>query len=204
MNISAATSSVKPSFGSQLKKRVVLLASFVGSIWIAFFIDAALPFLHLDRHGVVPRTLSGLQGILFAPWIHVALWHITANTGGLLILGWLTMWPGIRNFWQATIGGMLGAGLCAWLFGASYSDHIGASGIVFGYAGYLLGRGFYTRNLMAMLVAIFVAASYGLSLLFGVLPMTPGVSWQGHLGGIVGGFLAAKFFLERPASPSLR
>jgi len=196
MNITAASTNAKPSFASQIKDRVILLASFVGSIWIAFFIDAALPFLQLNRHGVVPRTLSGLQGILFAPWIHAGLWHLTANTSGLLILGWLTMWPRINNFWQATVGGMLGAGLCAWLFGAAYTNHIGASGVVFGYAGYLIGRGFYTRKFTAMLVALFVAGSYGLSLFFGVLPITPDISWQGHLGGIVGGFLAARCFLE--------
>ncbi|MFM0031857.1 rhomboid family intramembrane serine protease [Paraburkholderia madseniana] len=101
-----------------------------------------------------------LQGILFAPWLHAGLWHITANTGGLLALGWLTMWPRITNFWQATVGAMLGAGLCAWMLGAPYSVHIGASGLVFGYAGYLVARGFYTHGVLSILVALFVVGSY--------------------------------------------
>src|ERR1700756_3683114 len=130
--VSFAPSRAAGSFVDQLKARVVLLAVFVGSIWATFFLSVSMPFLHLNRHGVVPRTLSGLQGILFAPWLHAGLWHITANTGGLLVLGWLTMWPRIANFWQATAGAILGAVLCAWLLGAPYSVHIGASGLVFG------------------------------------------------------------------------
>jgi membrane associated rhomboid family serine protease len=104
----------------------------------------------------------------------------------------LTMWPRISNFWKALVGSMLGAGCCAWLFGAAWSDHIGASGVVSGFAGYLVGRGIYTHNLLAILVALFVVATYGLSLFLGVLPIYPGVSWQSHLGGAIGGFVAAR------------
>jgi membrane associated rhomboid family serine protease len=186
------TTSTSDSLFVQLKARGLLLAAFVGSIWLVFFLSVALPFLHLNRHGVVPRTLGGLQGILFAPWLHASMMHLVASTGGLLILGWLCTWPRIANFWQATIGAMLGAGLCAWLLGAPYTLHIGASGLVFGYAGYLVARGYYTRHVLAMLVALFVAASYGLTMLFGVMPIYPGVSWQSHLGGALGGILAAR------------
>jgi membrane associated rhomboid family serine protease len=192
----SGTTSTTDSLFVQLKARGLLLAAFVGSIWLVFFLSVALPFLHLNRHGVVPRTLGGLQGILFAPWLHASMMHLIANTGGLLILGWLSTWPRIANFWQATIGAMLGAGLCAWLLGAPYTVHIGASGLVFGYAGYLVARGYYTRHVLAMLVALFVAASYGLTMLFGVMPIYPGVSWQSHLGGALGGILAAR--LGRP------
>jgi membrane associated rhomboid family serine protease len=188
----SGTTSTSDSLFVQLKARGLLLAAFVGSIRLVFFLSVALPFLHLNRHGVVPRTLGGLQGILFAPWLHASMMHLIANTGGLLILGWLCTWPRIANFWQATIGAMLGAGLCAWLLGAPYTVHIGASGLVFGYAGYLVARGYYTRHVLAMLVALFVAASYGLTMLFGVMPIYPGVSWQSHLGGALGGILAAR------------
>ncbi|WP_240159212.1 MULTISPECIES: rhomboid family intramembrane serine protease [Burkholderiaceae] len=180
------------TFTAQLKTRAVLLALFVGSMWAVFFLSAALPFLHLNEHGVVPRTFGGLQGILFAPWLHANLAHIAANTSGLLVLGWLCTWPDIAGFWRATLGAMLGAGLCAWLLGAPYSVHIGASGLVFGYAGYLVARGYYTRNLVSIVVALVVVSSYGLSMLFGVLPVYPGVSWQSHIGGALGGVLAAR------------
>ena len=188
----ARAASTADSLFAQLKYRFVLLAAFVGSMWVVFLLSAALPFLQFNRHGVVPRTLGGLQGILFAPWLHASMMHLAANTGGLLILGWLCMWPRIANFWQATIGAMLGAGLCAWLIGAPYTVHIGASGLVFGYAGYLVARGYYTRHVLALLVALFVAASYGLTMLFGLMPIYPGMSWQSHLGGALGGILAAR------------
>lgn len=180
------------TLAARLKARVALLALFVGSMWAVFFLSAAMPFLNLNRHGVVPRSFGGLQGILFAPWLHASLGHIAANTGGLLILGWLCLWPRISNFWEATVGAMLGAGLCAWLFGAPYSIHIGASGLVFGYAGYLVARGYYTRNVLSILVALLVIAGFGLSMLAGVLPLYPGLSWQSHIGGLLGGILAAR------------
>jgi membrane associated rhomboid family serine protease len=199
-SVSFTQSRATRSLVDQIKTRVTVLALFVGSMWAAFFVSAAMPFLHLQSHGVVPRTLSGLQGILFAPWLHAGLWHIAANTGGLLVLGWLTMWPRITNFWQATAGAMLGAGLCAWLLGAPYSVHIGASGVVFGYAGYLIARGFYTRGILPILVALFVVGMYGLSLLFSALPLYPGVSWQSHLGGAMGGIMAARMSRRRSAA----
>jgi membrane associated rhomboid family serine protease len=188
----ARLTSTAGSLIEQIRARILLLGAFVGSMWLVFFLSAALPSLRLYRHGVVPRTIAGLQGILFAPWLHASLMHLVANTGGLLILGWLCMWPRTNNFWHATFGSLLGAGFCAWLLGAPHTVHIGASGLVFGYAGYLVARGFYTRNLLAVLVALFVAASYGLTMLFGLMPIYPGVSWQSHLGGVIGGILAAR------------
>lgn len=94
----AGATSTADSLLAQLKSRILLLAAFVGSMWVVFLLSAALPFLHLIRHGVVPRMLGGLQGILFAPWLHASLMHLVASTGGLLILGWLCMWPRIANF----------------------------------------------------------------------------------------------------------
>ncbi|WP_321953461.1 rhomboid family intramembrane serine protease [Paraburkholderia bannensis] len=197
--ITSSCGATRSSLFEQLKARVVLLGLFVGSMWVTFLLSIALPFLHLNRLGVVPRTFSGLRGILFAPWLHASFLHIMSNTPGLLVLGWLCMWPRIAHFWQATIGGMLGAGLCAWLFGATYSVHIGASGVVFGYAGFLVAYGFYSRKFVPTLIALFVAGSYGISMFYGVLPLTPGVSWQSHLGGMAGGIFAAKLLHHKSA-----
>ncbi|MGF6440239.1 rhomboid family intramembrane serine protease [Paraburkholderia youngii] len=193
----AVRSTSEGGITERIEARFGLLALFVGSIWAAFFISAALPGLHLDSLGVIPRRVVGLRGILFAPFLHASLAHIMANTGGLVILGWLTMWPRLEGFWSALAGSMIGAGLCAWSLGAPGSVHIGASGVVFGFAGYLIARGWYTRNFLSVIVALFVMFSYGISMLFGVLPINPLVSWQSHLGGTVGGILAAR--LSAPA-----
>lgn len=178
--------------GANVKARVSLLASFVGSMWIVFFLSVLFPWLHLNSHGVEPRTINGLQGVLFAPWLHANLRHILANTSGLLVLGWLCTWPTLSNFWDATIGSMLGAGLCAWLLGAPYTIHIGASGLVFGYAAYLVGRGLYVLDMLSVAVALVVVGAYGITMLVGALPLTPGISWQSHVGGAIGGILAAR------------
>ena len=189
--VTASSSNATASIAS-LKPRAVLLVCFVGSIWVVWVVSAALPFLHLAQYGVVPRTFRGLVGILFAPWLHANLAHLMANTGALVVLGWLCMWPRIAGFWQATLAGMLGAGATAWLLGAPDTVHIGASGVVFGYAGYLVARGWYTHSVLSIVVALFVAGSYGVSVLSGVLPLVPGISWQSHLGGALGGILAAR------------
>ncbi|GAB7527351.1 rhomboid family intramembrane serine protease [Paraburkholderia sp. 2C] len=189
---------------AQFETRVLVLALFVGSIWAVFIVTAAMPALQLYRHGVVPRTLSGLQGILFEPWLHASLGHIAANTGGLIVLGWFCMWPRISNFVSATVAGMLGGGFCAWLFGAPDSVHLGASGLVFAYAAYLVACGFYTRNLASILIAAFVGFSYGLTMLLGLLPLYPGVSWQSHVGGALGGAVAARLGVRKRARAAPR
>ncbi|MCX4161130.1 MULTISPECIES: rhomboid family intramembrane serine protease [Paraburkholderia] len=189
--VTAPRSNTTVSIAS-LKPRAVLLVCFVGSMWMVWAVSAALPFLNLAQYGVVPRTFRGLVGILFAPWLHANLAHLMANTGALVVLGWLCMWPRIAEFWQATLAGMLGAGATAWLLGAPDTVHIGASGLVFGYAGYLVARGWYTHSVLSIVVALFVAGVYGVSVLSGVLPLTPGISWQSHLGGALGGILAAR------------
>ncbi|QGZ65607.1 rhomboid family intramembrane serine protease [Paraburkholderia acidisoli] len=180
-----------------IDRRLALLGIYVGSIWAVFIVSAVFPGLELERYGVRPRSLAGLEGILFAPWLHANLAHILANSGALIVLGWLTMWPRISVFWAATAGSMLGAGLCAWLLGAPDSVHIGASGVVFGYGAFLVARGWYTRHLLSVLVALGVAATYGTSMLMGVLPVDPAISWQSHLGGAIGGLIAARLVSAR-------
>ncbi|TDV26836.1 rhomboid family intramembrane serine protease [Paraburkholderia caballeronis] len=188
-----------PDFATRLELRAALLASFVGSIWAVFIVSTAFPGLRLDSHGVRPRSFAGLEGILFAPWLHGNLAHIMANTGGLVILGWFTMWPRISGFWAATIGSMLGAGLFAWVLGAPDTIHIGASGIIFGYAGFLVARGWFTRNVLALVVAVSVMVFYGATMLVGVLPLYPFISWESHLGGVVGGVVMARVVSVRGA-----
>lgn len=177
--------------------RFTPVAQFVGLIWAVFLIDACLPFLHLSSFGIHPRTLPGLAEILTAPFLHANLAHIVANTSGLLFLGWLCAWPTPATFYLATLGSLVGSGIAAWALGAPHSVHLGASGLVFGYAGFLMSRGIYARSIPSALTGLLVAFSYGLSMLWGILPLTPGVSWQCHAGGLVGGALSAKWLSSR-------
>ncbi len=144
----------------------------------------------LQRGGVEPRSLDGLWGILFAPVLHGDWAHLFANTVPLLVLGFLVLLSGIARGLAATGIVWVVGGLGTWLTGGSYTNHIGASVLIFGLLAYLLVRGVFTRNFGQILLGIVVFVFYG-GLLWGVLPSTPGVSWQGHLFGAVGGVAAA-------------
>lgn len=175
---------------NSLKARALVLAVFVGGIFAVSAIDLFLS-LGLRRYGIHPRDPGGWMGVLFAPWLHGSLSHLLANIGALAILGWFCLWPRISRFVLVTAGAMLGAGLVAWLLGGSRTVHIGASGIVFGYFGFLVLRGWYERTFSSILVSFGVIFFYG-GMIFGVLPMQPGVSWQSHLGGFIAGVLMAR------------
>jgi membrane associated rhomboid family serine protease len=144
----------------------------------------------------VPRTIEGLRGIVFAPFIHANVAHLVANTVPLLVLGWLVLVRDARHFIPVTLLSMLGAGLCAWLLGAPGSVHIGASGVVFGYFGFLLLAGWFARSVASIAFSALVTIAWG-GLVLGVLPGQPGISWQAHLGGFIGGALAAKWLAPR-------
>ncbi|CCQ59760.1 hypothetical protein CWATWH0401_1791 [Crocosphaera watsonii WH 0401] len=114
-----------------------------------------------------------------------------SNTVPFLVLGWLVMLQETSDFWIVTAITMLVGGLGVWLFASPSSVHIGASILIFGYLGFLLLRGYFQRNFISIFLSVVVAFFYG-GLVLGVLPSAPGISWQGHLFGFLGGILAAK------------
>lgn len=162
-------------------------------MWIVLFVDAATR-TQLVRYGIRPRSDDGLIGILAAPFLHADLTHLMANTGAFIILGILVAALS-RGYWAVTIGVALISGAAVWMVGAPNTVHVGASGLVYGYAAFLVAWGLLTRRVMSILVSIMVALLYG-GLVFGVLPTQEGVSWQGHLFGAIAGVVMA-FWLSR-------
>ncbi|MGB5769707.1 MAG: rhomboid family intramembrane serine protease [Crocosphaera sp.] len=183
--------SPKNTLSSQIKTQVTILGSFVTIFWITELIDIFIFKGRLDRFGIQPHNLIGLRGILFAPFLHGNLGHLISNTIPFLVLGWLVMLQETSDFWIVTLLTMIIGGLGVWFFGAPGSVHIGASILIFGYLGFLLLRGYFQRNFMSMFLSVLVTFLYG-GLVLGVLPASPGISWQGHLFGFLGGILAAK------------
>jgi membrane associated rhomboid family serine protease len=145
---------------------------------------------NLDEAGVEPRTADGLTGVLFAPLLHDGWGHLTANTVPLLVLGFLVLLSGIARGLAATAIIWVVGGVGTWLFAGSGYIHIGASVLVFGWLTYLIVRGWFTRRTGQIAIGVVVLLVYG-SMLWGVLPSDPRVSWQGHLFGAIGGVLAA-------------
>lgn len=181
---------------TSLKRQATTLGATIGAMWVTFGVNIALGG-SLFMYGVIPRNLTGLRGLVFAPFLHGNFQHLLSNTVPMAILGWLVMLRDSRHFVPVTLVSMLGAGIFAWLFGAPGSVHVGASGVIFGYLGFLMLSGWYARSIGSILLSVGVTAAWG-SLVLGVLPTQPGVSWQGHLGGFVAGLLAARMF-NRPA-----
>ncbi len=180
-----------------LQRRTLWLAGFVVLCWIVLGVDAIVPG-SFAQFGVQPRSVDGLRGVLFAPFLHGNAAHLASNSVPLLALGALVLIADAKRFVAVTAWVVVCSGLGAWLLGPSQSVHIGASGVVFGYLGYLLSHGWFARRVRMMLLSIVVAGVWG-GLVFGVLPGTPGVSWQSHAGGFIGGVAAARYFAKRPA-----
>lgn len=174
------------------REQVATLGTALGAFWATFVVNTMLGGV-LTQFGVVPRSITGLRGILFAPFLHGNLAHLISNTLPFLALGWMVMLRDRRHFWPVTLSAMLGAGLGAWLLGAPGSVHIGASGVVMGYLGFLLLAGVYTRSVGSIALSLITAGLWG-GLVLGIAPSQAGVSWQAHLGGFVGGILAARAF----------
>lgn len=186
------------STGSQ--PGVVAVGVLLAAQWVSEAVDVVVDH-RLDAYGVRPHQLVGLRGIAFAPFLHAGFGHLIGNTIPFAVLGVIIALGGLRQLLTVTAVVALVSGIGVWVFGSSNEVHIGSSGVVFGYLAFLLVRGFYARNARQILVGVGVGFVYG-GLLWGVLPTARGVSWQGHLFGVVGGVAAAKLLALR-ATPSL-
>jgi membrane associated rhomboid family serine protease len=184
------------ALGTRFQEQATILFSFVALLWVLELADQIVFHRSLDRLGIHPRSLSGLWGILFSPFLHAGFGHLIANTIPLLVLGWLVMLRRTADFFIVTLVAMLLGGLGVWLVGPPSSVTIGASGLIFGYLGYSLLLGFFERSLASILIAIVVGFLYG-GAIWGVLPSQPGISWQAHLFGFLSGALAAKLMAQR-------
>lgn len=145
--------------------------------------------------GVIPRSSQHPAGILTAPFIHANWPHLIANSVPLLVLGALVLIGGIGEFIFVTVICAVVGGAGTWLFGES-ANHIGASGIIFGYVGFLLFRPVFDRRLWSMLVTVIVAALYGAMLFSSAMPKS-GISWSAHFFGFLGGIVAASLLRRR-------
>jgi membrane associated rhomboid family serine protease len=173
----------------------LVAGSFVALLYAIEIVDTATSG-RLDQYGVHPRDIGGLDGIVFAPLLHGGWAHLTGNTVPLLVLGFLLALAGVRTWVQVTAIVWIAGGAAVWLLGGENTNHIGASGVVFGWLAYLIVRGVFNRSLPQIVVGIVVFALYG-GVLWGVLPGRPGVSWESHLFGAVAGALAAWLLAAR-------
>ena len=177
----------------ELKAQFKILAAFIAAFWLIEIVDLVVFQGGLDRFGIRPRSTSGLVGIALSPFLHVGFGHLVMNTIPFLVLGWVIMLRETWHFWVVTPFVAIVGGGGVWLIGQSSSVHVGASGVIFGFFGFLLLRGWFERTAGSIIVSVLVFLTYG-GMIWGVLPGQPGLSWEGHLCGFGAGVLAAWIF----------
>jgi len=168
-----------------------LLIAMVVAAWAVEFLDVVLP-MDLDRYGIYPRQLKGIPGIFVSPWLHGDWSHLIANTLTFFGLGYVVLLAEGRRFISTTLSLVVASGLGTWLIGRATNSmggdvvHIGASGLIYGYFGYILGRAIWERRASWMVIGIVVGIIYG-GMIWGVLPAKGFVSWEAHLTGLLAG-----------------
>ncbi|MEV4004070.1 rhomboid family intramembrane serine protease [Actinomadura sp. NPDC049753] len=175
--------------GARALASAVLILTVTAAMWVLEAFDYTTDGW-LDRFGIQPRDVNDLPDIFTAPFMHAGFGHLTANTVPFLILGFVAAARGIARFLAASLIIIVVGGLGVWFL--SSANTLGSSILIFGFFGYLVGRGIFERRLPDIAIAVAVVAVYG-TMLLGVLPSDPTISWQGHLFGLLGGVLASWF-----------
>jgi membrane associated rhomboid family serine protease len=186
--------------GAKISSGLKLLVVLIGLMWLSETIDTALNG-ELDQYGIIAREPDGLFGILTAPFLHLGFGHLISNTLPLVTLGALIAVSGAMRLFSVTAIVATIGGFGTWLISPPHTITIGASGLVFGYAAYLIARGIFNRRLGQVAIGVIVVLVWGSALLGGLLPQD-GISWQGHLfGGIAGVFAAWVLSEDKPKTP---
>lgn len=166
---------------------------FVLAMWVVYFIDSTTS-LHLTQYGTAPRTVKGLTGILFSPFLHANLEHIASNSLPMLVLGMLTFYFYKPIAWPVFLWIYFMSGFWLWVGGRNTPDgemyHIGASGLIYGAAIFLFFSGVFRKHKPLMVISVLVLFLYG-SMMWGIFPLMPSISWEAHLFGAISGLMVA-------------
>jgi membrane associated rhomboid family serine protease len=174
----------------KLRDAVVVMAGFLALIWALQVFNWADGYRLDADFAIVPMHLSRLPDIFTAPFLHFSWQHIEGNSLPLFVLGVLAAYRSVARFLVVSLIVLVTSGMAVWLFQSGSTLTVGASGLIFGYFGYVLVRGFLDRNMVDIIVGAVAGVLYW-TILAVAIPGTPGVSWVDHLGGLVGGVLAA-------------
>ena len=195
MGRNATVAFMKSRLGRDRSNALLLVVVMVALMWVLEVVDVVADG-RLDAYGIHPRDTDGLPEIVSAPFLHAGFGHLVSNTVPFLAMGFAIAFKGAMRVLAVTAIVALISGVGTWLVAPEDTLHVGASGIVFGYATYLLSRGFFDRDLPELGVGLLVGAIWGTALVGGLLPQE-GISWQGHLFGAIGGTVAARLLARR-------
>jgi membrane associated rhomboid family serine protease len=183
------------SLVAEARKALFVMVAFLAVLWLVQVVNWADHYHLSDFYGIIPRDVHTLPYLLTAPFLHVSWTHIESNSGPLFIFGFLAAYRGVTRFFWLTALAIVTSGLAAWLFGASGTIGVGASGVVFGYLGYVLVKGFFDRHGVDIMIGAVMALCFAYQ--FTVLLPKAGIGWQDHIGGLVGGIAGGWLFRDR-------
>lgn len=187
----------RDSITKQLTSRFLVLGLMAAAMWSLWLLHEFAPQGYSLNHlAIRPQSILGLVGIPLAPFLHGDLAHLAANTAPFLVLGGLVLMRSWNDFLFVTLFTVAGSGGGTWYFGASDTLHLGASGLIFGYFGFLLARGLFERTLVSLAIAAGVGFFYS-GLIWTVFPDQEGVSWQAHCFGFLSGLMCAYFVARK-------
>ena len=187
---------------AEARKALFVMAGFLAILWIIQLVNAANHYSLDYSYGIRPRDPGTLAYILTSPFLHVSWTHIESNSGPLFIFGFLAAYRGVVRFLWLTLLLIVVSGLAQWVFGPAHTVGVGASGVVFGYLGYILVRGFFDRHGIDILIGAVMALCFAYQ--FTVLLPQAGIGWQDHIGGVVGGVVGGWVFRDRTAKAAAR
>lgn len=167
-------------------------------IWIAFWFEVRFGF-NFSSYGVYPRTLTGLRGVVFSPFIHSSMEHLYHNSIPLLVLSMALFYFYREISWKVLLYGILFSGFLTWCIGRP-ANHIGASGVIYVLMSFILFKGIFAKHFRLIALSLLVVFLYG-SMIWYVFPVKENMSWEGHLSGLIVGLVFALFFRKSIAKP---
>jgi len=186
------------SLVAEARKALFVMVGILAILWLVQLANVADHYGLTNSYGIRPRDVHSLPYLLTAPFLHVSFTHIESNSGPLFIFGFLAAYRGVGRFLSLTGLVIVTSGLAAWLFGDPGTIAVGASGVVFGYLGYILVRGFFDRRGIDIMIGAVMALCFAYQ--FTVLLPKAGVGYQAHIGGLVGGLAGGWLFRDRSAA----
>jgi membrane associated rhomboid family serine protease len=179
---------------AEARKALFVMVGFLAILWIVQIANWADSYRLTAEYGIIPHDVARLPDIFTAPFLHFSWAHIEGNSGPLFIFGFLAAYRGVRKFLGVTLFVIITSGLAAWIFEPSNSLGAGASGVVFGYFGYIIVKGIFDRHLIDLILGLVMALCFAYQ--FSVLLPHQGIGWQAHIGGVVGGVVAGWLFRD--------
>jgi membrane associated rhomboid family serine protease len=186
------------SLVAEARKALFVMVGILAILWIVQLVNVANRYSLTNAYGIVPHDVHSLPYVLTAPFLHVSWTHIESNSGPLFIFGFLAAYRGVGRFFWLTGLVILTSGLAEWVFGTPGIIGVGASGVVFGYLGYVLVKGLFDRHGIDIMIGAVMALCFAYQ--FTVLLPKAGIGWQDHIGGLVGGLAGGWIFRDRSAA----